>query len=400
LVELLLFSSPQGLSMTGRILIVDDDIDTLQLVGTMLERKGFQILAANNGAKALEIAQRETPDLILLDVMMPGIDGYEVTRRLRNMATTAFIPIIMFTAKSQVDDKVEGFEAGVVDYLTKPTHPAELIARVRAILNRPRTGTLTLHGKEAGKIGHVVGILSAKGGLGVSTLALNLGVSIFNQTEQYVIVAELCPGEGDIGIYLGYTQSTSLNELLSSNSREISLKDVEESLITHGSGIRLLLSSYNPMDAELNQADDQFETITTKLSRIARYVILDLGVALPKYTQKLVKFCDFILVVLEPSRHSIIQTKALISNLLDLGFSMDKLHAVSVPRSRSEVSIPTSTVKEKIGIEFASSLTPAPELALQSAMRYEAMVNLHPQNVTVQQINKLAGVITGLEESS
>ena len=106
--------------MDKKILIVDDDFDTLHMVGKMLERHGFVIAAANNGEKAIQMAQTETPDLIILDVMMPGMDGYEVTRQLRGIEATAFIPIILFTAKAQVDDKLEGFEAGADDYLTKP----------------------------------------------------------------------------------------------------------------------------------------------------------------------------------------------------------------------------------------------------------------------------------------
>jgi DNA-binding response OmpR family regulator len=101
--------------MAEKILIVDDDIDTLRLVGLMLQRQGYEISAASNGIQALAMAQRERPDLILLDLMMPDIDGVEVTRRLRSIDTTKDVPIIMFTAKTQVEDKILGFEAGADD---------------------------------------------------------------------------------------------------------------------------------------------------------------------------------------------------------------------------------------------------------------------------------------------
>ena len=107
--------------MPEKILIVDDDLDTLRIVGMMLQRQGFTVLTASDGYQALELVPKDHPDLILLDVMMPEIDGYEVARRLRADASTQDVPIIMFTAKSQVDDKVMGFEAGADDYLTKPT---------------------------------------------------------------------------------------------------------------------------------------------------------------------------------------------------------------------------------------------------------------------------------------
>jgi DNA-binding response OmpR family regulator len=94
--------------MAQTILIIDDDIDTLKLVGIMLERKGFRILASTTGNKGLQLAKDENPDLILLDIMIPDINGYEIARTVRSNSETESIPIIMFTARSQVDDKVEG----------------------------------------------------------------------------------------------------------------------------------------------------------------------------------------------------------------------------------------------------------------------------------------------------
>ncbi len=111
--------------MAEKILIIDDDLDTLRLVGLMLQKQGYSIMAASSGAQGLEMAFESPPDLVLLDVMMPGMDGYEVARQLRANGLTVNIPILMFTAKSQLDDKVSGFEAGADDYLTKPTHPSE-----------------------------------------------------------------------------------------------------------------------------------------------------------------------------------------------------------------------------------------------------------------------------------
>lgn len=123
--------------MSAKVLIVDDEIDSLKLIGLLLESKGYQILAAQNGERAIEKALQESPDLVILDVMMPGMSGYEVCRRLRTDPRTATIPVLMFTAKTQVMDKVIGFEAGADEYLTKPIQPAELIDRVETLLASP-----------------------------------------------------------------------------------------------------------------------------------------------------------------------------------------------------------------------------------------------------------------------
>ncbi|MCK4725274.1 MAG: response regulator, partial [Anaerolineales bacterium] len=109
--------------MADRVLLVDDDPDTLRLVSIMLQRQGYDVGAASSGTQALSMIEKEQPDLILLDVMMPDIDGFEVARRIRSNPSSANVPIIMFTAKAQVEDRVKGFEAGADDYLTKPTQP-------------------------------------------------------------------------------------------------------------------------------------------------------------------------------------------------------------------------------------------------------------------------------------
>jgi Response regulators consisting of a CheY-like receiver domain and a winged-helix DNA-binding domain len=96
----------------AKILIVDDDLETLRLVGLMLQRQGYEISAANSGSQALGLARSESPDLIVLDIMMPEMDGLQFSQRVRKDPAIAAIPILMFTAKSQVDDKVAGYEAG------------------------------------------------------------------------------------------------------------------------------------------------------------------------------------------------------------------------------------------------------------------------------------------------
>lgn len=116
------------------VLVVDDNPQNLQVLGPMLEKKGYDVAFATSGEQALEFASGEKPDLVLLDIMMPGMDGYQVCERLKKEKTTASIPVIFLTAKSDTDDIVRGFEAGGVDYVTKPFNSAELLARVKTHL--------------------------------------------------------------------------------------------------------------------------------------------------------------------------------------------------------------------------------------------------------------------------
>lgn len=119
-----------------RILIVEDERDIADLVGFNLQRAGYEVLKAHDGVEGTAMALRERPDLILLDLMLPGRDGYSVFRELRRDTRTMNTPVIMLTARAQTEDRIQGLEAGADDYLTKPFSPKELMLRVQAILKR------------------------------------------------------------------------------------------------------------------------------------------------------------------------------------------------------------------------------------------------------------------------
>jgi len=120
----------------AQILVVDDDRNLRKIIQANLELAGFEITAVPNGADALRALDSMRPDLVVLDVMMPVMDGYEVARRIRRHRSNTHVPIIMLTAKGEVEDKLAGFEAGADDYITKPFGPQELLARVRANIAR------------------------------------------------------------------------------------------------------------------------------------------------------------------------------------------------------------------------------------------------------------------------
>jgi len=122
--------------MTQRILIVDDDAKIVRLLRASLEQAHYQVLVAYNGETALHMLRRERPDLVVLDLMLPDRDGWDVTRVIRSDATLADTPIIMLTARIEHHDRIVGLELGADDYVTKPFHPGELLARIRAILRR------------------------------------------------------------------------------------------------------------------------------------------------------------------------------------------------------------------------------------------------------------------------
>ena len=135
-----------------RVLVVDDEPDILNLLEYNLKRSGFQVLLAKDGPEAIEAVKAHRPDLVLLDIMLPDMEGTEVLRSLKSFESTASIPVIMLTAKGEELDKIVGFELGAEDYITKPFSPRELILRVKAVLKRaaekPEPGDKSVSYKE------------------------------------------------------------------------------------------------------------------------------------------------------------------------------------------------------------------------------------------------------------
>ena len=121
----------------GKIMVVDDDSNICELLRLYLEKEEFDVCIAGNGAQALELFDREKPDLMLLDIMMPQLDGWQVCREIRKKSSC---PIIMLTAKGEVFDKVLGLELGADDYVVKPFEAKEVVARVKAVLRRSEIG--------------------------------------------------------------------------------------------------------------------------------------------------------------------------------------------------------------------------------------------------------------------
>jgi len=126
----------KDINQKQKILVVDDEKELIALVSLHMKMAGFEVFTAANGEKALELSREEKPDLIILDLMIPKIDGWQVCEQLREDPATKDIPVIMLTARTQIEDKLKGFEAGADDYVTKPFSPRELVARVKRVLAR------------------------------------------------------------------------------------------------------------------------------------------------------------------------------------------------------------------------------------------------------------------------
>jgi MinD-like ATPase involved in chromosome partitioning or flagellar assembly len=203
-------------------------------------------------------------------------------------------------------------------------------------------------------------------------------------------VADFRPGQGTIGLELGLTGTDGLNRLLKRKAAEITRREVEAEIISHPSGLRLLLSSSHPADARLQNAVSSFESIIQQLPSLSRYVVVDLGPSLTPVTSKIIKSFDELIIVVEPIPNTILQTTALLNDLAEGGSLETKITIVLVNRIRSGVHLSWSQVQEQLGRTISVIFTPAPELAYQASINNKPLVKQQADSLSSQQFSKLA----------
>jgi CheY-like chemotaxis protein/MinD-like ATPase involved in chromosome partitioning or flagellar assembly len=375
--------------MADKILVVDDDPDTVKFINIMLSRLGYSVVSATSGMEALERVQVEHPDLIILDVMMPGMDGYEVSRNLRRNPKTATTPILMFTAKTTIEDKLAGYDAGVNLYLTKPIHPIDLQANIRNLLTQKLTKT-----EAATDHGYVVGVLSATGGAGVSTIALNLAITYAKKFNSKVIAAEMRPGQGSWALDLNLTEPVGLVNLLSMELDDITPDAVSKELIQTNFGIKLLSASNQMEKVESAAATPQFERVIDQLAAMATLVILDIGTSFHPGFNAILNKCNELIMVVEPQPVPIKRSKLLASELHLKGFgSLKTMSTVTVNRTRSDIVLNISQVEQILGYPAVMGFPPVVEQAYRAADRAVPLVIVQPDGIIAMQFNTLASQI-------
>jgi MinD-like ATPase involved in chromosome partitioning or flagellar assembly len=314
------------------------------------------------------------------------MDGYEVTRQLRQDKDTLDIPIILFTAKSQVDDKVTGYEVGADDYLTKPVHPAELVAHIKALLSRGKSRAASYQEKA-----HTIGFIAAKGGLGVSSLTLNLAIAMRVRSKTEIIAAELRPGQGSWGVELGFPETDGLNKLLKLKPAEITKAKVENELVRMTNGLRLLMASNYSKDTNTFSSDEEMKLILEQLGSIGKIVLLDIGTNFIPGLEDILEHLNEIVLVTEPQPVTIQRTHILLDELAQKGFGKSKLLSlVLINRMRTDVQFSISQVQDALHTPVLQMVPPVPELAYQASLRNIPLIDVQPEGLLTQQFSKLA----------
>jgi DNA-binding response OmpR family regulator len=343
-----------------KILAVDDDVNLLKLLGHILRGAGFEVLEATSGPQALAAVAQEVPDLALIDVMMPGMDGYELCRRLRSNPRTKRLPIILLTAKVQTEDKIAGLEAGADDYVTKPATPSELIARIKALLRRS-----AFTAEAAKPKGRITAWVGAKGGVGTTTLAVNVAV-LAARAGQRVVLADWQPVPA-AATYLGLHGAKGLDELLALEPDQLDARTVERMTIAHNSGL-LLLSGSPVLNGGIRAATTaQIDLILEALATNAQHVMLDLGSGLDATSRYIIEKSDRTIAVTEPDRAGIEWGQILMEELSKIRVAGPRVGVILVNRAGSSLYLPRKDIETRLRTPVMALITPAAEPFFQAS---------------------------------
>jgi pilus assembly protein CpaE len=308
----------------ARILVVDDDQNVQRTLRYTLEQEGYEVLQAPDGAEGYSIWEADAPSLVLLDVQLPKLDGYQVATKIRAAeGSGSHVPIIMLTTERAVEQKIRGLRAGADDYIIKPFHPAELVARIRGLLVRfqPRD---TLIGRPP--LGRLLAMYGAKGGVGTTTIAINAAIALQRELGRKVALVDANLQFGDHRVFLDLgLDKKSIVDIVSAPTIDADL--VKQVMIRHDSGVDLLLAPPSPETAELVDVDHMPQVLDI-LRSLYDYVIIDLDKRLDELNLRILDSSDRLYVVMTADLSCLKNVRLVLETVGHLGWPGDKVHLI------------------------------------------------------------------------
>lgn len=311
---------PKSRARMAKILVIDDTLDTLNLIRIKLSKAGHQVLTATDGETGLQLALQKKPQIVVLDVMLPKMDGFSVARQIRKAFSRKYVAILMLTARGQISDKVTGFEAGADDYLTKPFDLEELDLRIRTLLARSAPSP---ESDSSGGTCRLISVFSLRGGVGKTSLAVNLAVTLAQLWNEPIPLFDLSLQNGHAAIFLGLHPRATLDDLIEHWQEYTDLDALDEFFTEKPNLVRLLAAPKYPASAERVSAE-MLKHLVKLVRSQSSFLIADLASKLDNAMLAVLQSSDVILLLMAPevaSVHSAVE-------------ALDALRALDYPKER------------------------------------------------------------------
>lgn len=311
-----------------RVLVIDDDRLIRKVVHKALSDLGYEVVETEDGLEALKRIKSIRPDAVIVDKMMPGIDGFEVTRRLRREPELAHIPILVLTGESDLQEKLAAFEAGADDYLCKPFAAAELAARLTVLLRRAKA----LEAAQSQKLqksdqARVIAVHSLRGGIGSSTLATNLAIGLNGLWQTPTLLIDMVANAGQQALMLNMSLKRTWADMGMIPPEELDLNTLSAITRQHDSGLHVIASPKMPSDAE-EVTSAHFDVAFKILKNRYEYIVLDLPHEFGSLSLEALEAADVVLLVISPEIASVRAASIALETYKQLNYPEEKIRVV------------------------------------------------------------------------
>jgi DNA-binding response OmpR family regulator len=367
--------------MPGKILIIEDDPTSLRLIEYALKQRGYRVLTTLNGLEGIITAQKEEPDLIILDIMLPGIDGFEVCRRLNAGAQTAKIPILIISAKTQKEDINAGFKAGADDYLLKPTSPAEILNRVENLLSKKISGQA-----------RVISFINSSEIPGMAMVMVNIAAAL-NEQDKQVTLIDASGNNKPRGKEAASSNQTNrvILEVDSANNEAN-----EPGFETLPSGVRVL--HLDEASSSGNGASESSLDLIKTIGKNNDYLLVDLQLKPNIFNSSVLTGSDLTLLFSDYRIEKLQETKNTITLLQFLGIEPEKIAIVMVDPEGKNPNLTTQNMKPYVEAALGITLV---EVVSFDAKTYQLfyldsqpIIQSNPKQKLAQDLKRIAQYIT------
>ena len=338
--------------MAVKVLVVDDDLNIQRVLSFTLKQEGFEVLLAGDGESGVVTAAEQSPDLILMDAALPGIDGYQAITQIRAAETAGRrVPILLLTAEADIGQRVKGLRAGADDDIVKPFHPAELMARIRALLARSGLSGTRLDSAQA-TLRRVIVFYGAKGGVGCTTLAINTAIALAAEHKRRVALVDANLQFGDLRVFLDLKLDTaSIVNAISEPELDADL--LRRLVVNHASGVDLLLAPAAPEQADVvmeshRSSPESLSHLVELMRGLYDYTVIDASRSLDDITIHLFDEADVVYVILTADLSCLKNVQLVLKTMTELGYARDKVQLV-LNRSNAFTGINIANAESVLG---------------------------------------------------
>jgi pilus assembly protein CpaE len=376
-----------------KVLVVDDDLNIQRVLVFTLKQEGFEVHVASDGQAGVEMAAAIQPDLILIDVAMPKLDGYAATQQIRAAEKGRRVPIIMLTSEADVEQRVKGLRAGADDDIVKPFHPLELIARIKALLSRSGGGKQRKPGTEAPTLGRLCCFYGAKGGVGTTTIAINTAIALASRLKRKTALVDANLQFGDMRVFLdmGLDAPSIVNAI---TEADLDADLLRKLMTTHHAGMELLLAPPNPESADI--VAERQRTDPASLSRIlslARkaydYTMIDMAKTIDDFNLQLFDEADVIFVVMTADLSCLKNVRLVLETMDSLGYERGKIQLV-LNRSNAYTGINVDNAESALGRKIDYQVINEYRGAISALNSGEPFMSSRPDGPLGQSVSKFA----------